>query len=454
MNDGARIGLVRLVASIAAGACLVAPAAVEAERSQRPGAQEMLEAAELIQQERCDLAIPLLRRAFEIGDLRNALWNLAECYALMGHPRQAIEAYRQYSAHPRTGPDDRAAAEAAIARVEATLCRIDVGASVDGARVRVDGEPEGETPVTVAVGPGPHVVEVSSPGFAAWTQRIEVGGGETRVVRAALDLLPGTLGVRTAPPGAEVSIDGELLEQRTPIEGLELPAGAHIVELRADGRRPVARRVALASGQRATIELGLEPLEGTLVIGTNAPGAVLRIDGADQGRGPFAPIALPPGRYALDVRAEDHGPWSGDVEVRDQHTTRVSLELQSTQGLHRGWFWGMVALSAASFVTALGLVGASLHYEADYVTQAEFIETTVTDPFGLEAARADGLDMLVLSEDLGIAGSVVAATCLLSGLAAVLMAFRTHFRDRPARADVALDAEPDGAAAPAAGGAR
>ena len=88
-----------------------------AERRQRAGTEEMLRAQMMLRQSRYDAAIPLLRRAWELGNFRNAQWNLAECYALLSRPRRAIEAHREYLGHRLTTPSDRAAATAAIERL-------------------------------------------------------------------------------------------------------------------------------------------------------------------------------------------------------------------------------------------------------------------------------------------------------------------------------------------------
>lgn len=374
---------------------LAIPSTAWAERG-RPGARELLEAVELIRQNNCGAAIPLLRRAHQVGDLRNALWNLAECYVLLSRPRQAIEVYQQYMEHPRTGPRDRRAAEQAVERLEASLARIEVPGNVEGALVRVDGLEEGTVPVTVEVGPGQHVVEVLSPGFATFRAELEIGAGDTRSVEAELELLPGVLSVESEPSAAEVWLDGER-QGTTPWEA-EVAGGGHVVELWREGHRREQRRVTLQPGQRSDIEVELLPVAGTLSVATNAPGATLLVDGQERGHSPFSPLSLPPGHYEVAVEAADHSDWQGEVDLFDQRTTEIELELASTSGLHQGWFWAVAGLSIGSFLSGLLSVGLRNHYQDLAQDHAEIVASDRESPLSIAHHREAGNEQLELAD--------------------------------------------------------
>ena len=170
---GSRLVVLFLV--LLSGGAVPTPVLAQAGRD-RPGATEMLQALDLVREGRCDAAIPLLHRAADAGGLRNALWNLGQCYEIVNRPRNAIEAYQRYADDPRTNEEDRALAAQAIARLEATLATLDVSANVEGAQVEVDGQLSGMTPASVETNFGPHVVQVSSPGFRLWRQEVQRKG--------------------------------------------------------------------------------------------------------------------------------------------------------------------------------------------------------------------------------------------------------------------------------------
>src|SRR5690606_26062465 len=80
-------------------------------------------------------------------------------------------------------------------------------------------------------------------------------------VRASLAQLraaPAVLELRSSPEGATVSIDGEA-RGVTPL-ALELPPGAHRLELRLEGHEPLEDEVVLASGSRRALGYELPPV--------------------------------------------------------------------------------------------------------------------------------------------------------------------------------------------------
>lgn len=415
----------------------LAPSVCQAERRQRPGVQELVQAMELIRQSRYDAAIPLLRRAHELGDLRNALWNLGECYRLLGRPRAAIEAYQRFIAHRRTNAEDRAAAERVIEQLEASMARIIIRGNVEGASVEVDGLDEGAVPLTLEVGPGRHVVEVSSPGFTDWSEEVEAIGGVTHELEAQLELRPGTLDVRSEPGGAEVWIDGERRGE-TPWSG-ELSGGGHLIELRSEGFRRVQRQIALRPGQSSTVTLELAPLTGTLAVATNAPGATLLVDGEERGQAPFPPLLLEPDRYELQVTADDHGPWEGEVDIVDGTTTRVELELASTEGLHPGWFWSIAAVGISSFATSLLFFALGAEHTEAYEEHAAFIESNRESPLLIAANREAGERELERANSYNTVGVALLLVAAAGVVADFFVGIFTRFRRPEAHFVITLE---------------
>jgi PEGA domain-containing protein len=69
--------------------------------------------------------------------------------------------------------------------IAASKGAIDVKA-IDGARIEVDGVEVGAAPMRVDLGVGTHEVKITAPGYAPWTQTVEVASGDNPIVEARL----------------------------------------------------------------------------------------------------------------------------------------------------------------------------------------------------------------------------------------------------------------------------
>ena len=108
-------------------------------------------------------------------------------------------------------------------------------------------------------------------------------------------------------------------------------SGEHEAAASAPGHRAQALRWTAPGAD--LIRARLEPLPGTLAV-TTAPevAAELRIDGAPRGALPGAEVALPAGRYALEVRAAGYEPHREDVDVAGfGERAEVHVELREVE---------------------------------------------------------------------------------------------------------------------------
>lgn len=69
-------------------------------------------------------------------------------------------------------------------------CQALIDANVPSARVRIDGEPIGETPLTAKLVGGGHSIEVSAPGFISFRGELAMVAGQTRHVEIELQRAP------------------------------------------------------------------------------------------------------------------------------------------------------------------------------------------------------------------------------------------------------------------------
>ncbi len=134
----------------------------------------------------------------------------------------------------------------------------------DDATVEVDGMAvKDAAPVSC----GTHSVRVSHPGFLAAMSSVEVDVDERRILTVELEELGmATLVLSVMPDAASVSLDGRVLGTGS-ITDDAVPAGPHILEVAADGFKPVSQQLLLEAGETKAFTFELEPLPTASVAG-------------------------------------------------------------------------------------------------------------------------------------------------------------------------------------------
>ena len=137
----------------------------------------------------------------------------------------------------------------------------------------------------------------------------------------------GRVFVSSAPTGAEIILDGEVLPGRVTDVLLEnISPGPHTFTLRK-GNPSGSQTVELAAGGIARVELFLTEAQAVLQIGTTPFNAAVIVDGRVKGKTPMA-LELPPGEYELRLELEGHVPVARPVVLTLDQPTRVDAILQ------------------------------------------------------------------------------------------------------------------------------
>jgi PKD repeat protein len=133
-----------------------------------------------------------------------------------------------------------------------------------GASVILDGQNTGITPVIMTdVLPGNHALSLSYPGYSFYNQTISVGSAQTAAVNANLVVAPepdtstGSLSVKTDPPGAQISIDGDV-KGVSPATIPGLSAGTHTLLLKLEDYQDLKTTVNITAGQTQEYSTGLK----------------------------------------------------------------------------------------------------------------------------------------------------------------------------------------------------
>lgn len=225
-------------------------------------------------------AIQALEAAYELKPLPLLAFNLAQAqrrqYFVDRRPEHLLRSVALFRRYLEDEPNGgrRGDAVKALAQLEPLLgqtqtsvappgphdrgTRILVLCDVPNARIAVDGEEPGASPLIREVSPGKHQVEVRAPGYRDGRRQIDAIEGELVPVTVTLAELPSRLQLST-PDDAEVYVDGVLVSQGASSLQLELPSGRHHVSVAQKGHRMATQTLELQRGQNSSASFALEP---------------------------------------------------------------------------------------------------------------------------------------------------------------------------------------------------
>jgi hypothetical protein len=202
-----------------------------------------------------------------------------------------------------------------------------------GARVRLDGQMRGTSPVRIVdVASGTHELVFEGRGWHA-RQIVKIQPGGTTIIRNRPGDAAAVLADGAGWLNVSVPFEVQVLEDGKPLgaaggndERLSLPAGTHQLELVSE---PLAFRshvtVEIVEGQSATVNVVVPT--GTLHVEADALSDVI-VDGAKVGIAPIAPVTLPIGAHSVVVAHPHLGRQRREVTVTAGSPARLVVNLQ------------------------------------------------------------------------------------------------------------------------------
>jgi len=205
-----------------------------------------------------------------------------------------------------------------------------------GARILVNGRPEGTVPGTVQVPPGRHHCVVEKDGYERWERWIDATENQRATFDVTLKRLAAAAGqilVTSNPSGGEVRLNGAP-RGTTPTVIEELAPGQYIVEVLVEGYAPSSQTVNVESGKRTVVDAQLashRAASGQVRVLSNLDDTAITLNGEPIGTAPAFKADVPPGTHVVAARTPGGARASKQIEVRAGEVTTVSLELTEVE---------------------------------------------------------------------------------------------------------------------------
>ena len=208
-----------------------------------------------------------------------------------------------------------------------------------GARVLINGEFYGHTPMRVRLYPEEYRLRLEKEGYNPYRTRIRIPKRKRLKIFANLEHknLFGMLMVRSHPPKAKIYVDDQYYGE-TP-ERIKLKQGRHIIRLEKDRYKPYYESIDIRRSQKTNINADLKPFQrfGTLDITSHPDGARVMINNEYYNRTPMK-TKLQSGAYTVKLNKRGYKPLVREVRVRKGKVTSRDFELEKIRPRPRkGW---------------------------------------------------------------------------------------------------------------------
>jgi hypothetical protein len=207
---------------------------------------------------------------------------------------------------------------------------LNIKSEPSNATIVIDGSEVGDTPAEVNdIKPGKHLVEVKMDGYQTWSESVEISADKENKLTAELQILAGSLNVKSQPANATIVIDGSEVGN-TPADVNDLKPGKHLVEVKMDGYEIWSDTVDVSSAMENHITAVLAQLVGSVNVKSEPANAIIIVDGKEVGCTPTDIGNLKPGKHIVEVKLDGYQNWSESVEInpgKDKHITAILQQL-------------------------------------------------------------------------------------------------------------------------------
>lgn len=172
--------------------------------------------------------------------------------------------------------------------------------------------------------PGTYTYRVELPLYHTEAGRFEMGA-EKKPINVKLRPAFGYISVNSQPEsGAQVFVNGKLLNARTPLTTEAIASGEHTVQVVKEMYQPAVQKVTVTDGQTTPVTVRLLPNFAELIV--NAPaGASIVVNNEQKGVGNWSG-RLSSGIYSVEARLAKHKVAKQDIELTTGEKRTIELK--------------------------------------------------------------------------------------------------------------------------------
>lgn len=300
-------------------------------------------------------ALTEFKAAYEASPTWEVLYNIGLTERRLFRYGQAVQTFARYleEGGRKVPKDRRENVQKELEQISALTAKVTVKVDGKPARLFVDGEPLGLTPLPepVLLGSGPHTFKAERDGFNTAEQSLEVVSRKDVTIELVLkpkeDLsAPADVTVESSPPGAIITVDGKLAGL-APTK-VKLPPGGHEVLADLEGFATTRIEVVVSAGQSRKVTVTMERGGG----GEGGGGRRLRVPVAGLitlGAG----LALVGGGAGLAVKAQADAKKVSDIFRTGGTWDATAISIESSGHAAQTWAWVLLVSGSAATVTGL-----------------------------------------------------------------------------------------------------
>lgn len=190
-----------------------------------------------------------------------------------------------------------------------------------GAKVLVDGEPLGETPVTLDIMQGERVISLQLLGYKEWQRTLTVEPNQAQTLpEVLLEQVDGIVRITSRPSQANVTVN-EVFRGQTPLTLPLAPEQNYLIGLFKPGYQAAKRSIEVKPGIEHQVAVPLLPIVADIKVISQPRDAMVYVNGKLRGAANQT-FSLPTQRQKLELRKE------GYVTYETYVTPRVGIEQQ------------------------------------------------------------------------------------------------------------------------------
>ena len=208
-----------------------------------------------------------------------------------------------------------------------------INSKPSGGTIILDGEEKGTTPGNLkGLKTGAHQIEVKMDGYGAWSESVEINADRENKLTAELQILTGSLSVKSEPSNAKINIEGKEIGN-TPANIPAIIPGKHLVEVKMAGYEVWSENIDVSSSKENIINAVLQKLVASVNIKSKPTGAIVIVDGKEVGNTPVDVSDIKPGKHLVEIKMDRCKNWSESIEINAGKDNNITAVLQQLVGL-------------------------------------------------------------------------------------------------------------------------